>query len=390
MSFVLSRFTVFVKSFPFFLLFFSISANAQNFQTKAPLALLLDAGTGTVLFAKNQHEKIPPASLAKLITMEVVFSRLKEGSLSLTDKFLVSEDSWKRGGSGSGGSTMFAKLNSEIELEDLIRGVIVQSANDGAMIIAEGLAGSEDAFSNIMNERAQFIGMKNSNFRNATGLPAENQHVSLSDMALLARHLITEYPKYYKYYSEPSFTWNKIKQSNRNPLLPMGIGADGFKTGYTEESGYAIVGSAIKGDRRLIAVLSGMKSKRERAEESRKILDWGFRAFERLNLFDDHEVIAQVGVYGGDKASIGVEGGADMQIFLPVGSRARIKARVAYNYPLLPPIDKGDKIATLKIWVGDNLAQETPLYAVEDVAKGGLVRRSIDAFQEILTGWIPK
>lgn len=367
----------------------STSALAQTFQTKAPQALLLDFNTGTILFAKAKDTKIPPASLAKLMTMEVVFNRLKEGSLSLSDKFLVSEDSWKRGGSKSGGSTMFAELNSEIELENLIRGVIIQSANDGAMIIAEGLAGSELAFSNIMNERAGIIGMKNSNFRNATGLPDKNQYVTLSDMAVLAKHLITEYPKFYKYYAEKEFTWNKIKQRNRNPLLSMDIDADGFKTGYTEESGYAIIGSAKQGDRRLIAILSGMKSKRERGEEARKILDWGFRAFEKLDLFDNNEVIAKVGIYGGNKSEIGVEVGKDLQIFLPVGNRARIKARVAYNYPLIPPINKGDKIATLKIWIGDDLAQESPLYAAEDVAKGGMVRQATDAFQELLTGWIP-
>lgn len=375
--------------FIFVSFFCSTLSLAQTFQTKAPQALLLDFNTGTILFSKSAHTKIPPASLAKLMTMEVIFKRLKDGNLSLNDKFLVSEDSWKRGGSSSGGSTMFAKLNSEISLENLIRGVIIQSANDGAMVIAEGLAGSELAFSNIMNERAKIIGMKNSNFKNATGLPDDEQYVSISDMAVLAKHLITEYPDFYKFYSEREFTWNKIKQRNRNPLLSMDIGADGFKTGYTEESGYAIVGSAKKGDRRLIAVLSGMKTKRERAEEARKILDWGFRAFEKLDLFYDDEEIAKVGVYGGDKSEIGVKGGKNLQIFLPVGSRARVKARVAYNYPLMPPIEKGDNIATLKIWVGDDLAQESPLYAAEGVAKGGIIRQSTDAFQELLTGWIP-
>lgn len=374
----------------FCVLICSASTSAQSFDTKAPQALLVDFNTGTVLFSKSAQTKIPPASLAKLMTMEVIFNRLAQGNLSLSDKFLVSEDSWKRGGGGSGGSTMFAKLNSEITLENLIRGVIIQSANDGAMIIAEGLAGSELAFSNIMNERAKIIGMKNSNFKNATGLPAKDQYVSISDMAILAKHLITAYPEYYKYYSQKEFTWNKIKQRNRNPLLSMSIGADGFKTGYTKESGYAIVGSAKQDDRRLITVLSGMTSKRERSEEARKILDWGFRSFEKLDIFYDDDVIAKVGVYGGAKSDVSVKGDQNLQIFLPVGSRSRIKARVAYNYPLLPPIEKGDKIATLKIWVGDDLAQESPLYAAEDVAKGGLMRQATDAIQELLTGWISK
>ncbi|MFK7901615.1 MAG: D-alanyl-D-alanine carboxypeptidase family protein, partial [Nitratireductor sp.] len=276
-----------------------------------------------------------------------------------------------------------------IALEDLIRGVIVQSANDGAIAIAEGLAGSEAAFSNLMNERARKIGMKSSTFKNATGLPDEAQHVTVHDLAKLAQHVISQYPQHYAYYAEPSFTWNKIEQRNRNPLLSMNIGADGFKTGFTEASGYAIIGSAVRDGQRLIAVLSGMKSKKERAEEGRKILDWGFRAFEKLSLFGGEEELAEVSVYGGDLSSVGVSSGSELEIFLPVGNRDRLKARVAYQYPLLPPISKGDQIATLKIWLGDVLTQETPLYALEDVNQGGLKRRSIDAIQELLTSWIP-
>lgn len=364
-------------------------AFSQSFQSKAPQALLMDADTGTVLFAKEENTKIPPASLAKLMTMEVVFHRIKSGNLSLEDKFFVSEDAWKRGGANSGGSTMFAKLKSEISLEDLIRGVIIQSANDGCIIIAEGLAGSEAAFANLMNERARAIGLKNSRFRNSTGLPDPGQRMTISDLAKLAKHMIDEYPEFYKFYSETEFTWNKITQRNRNPLLAMDIGADGFKTGYTEESGYAIVGTSVRDGQRLIAVMSGMKTKSQRAEESRKILDWGFRAFEKRELVAANQIVAEVGVYGGDKANVGVVGDGKVEIYLPVGSGDFLKTRVAYNYPLMPPIKKGDKIATLKVWVDKTLTQETPLYAVEDVNKGGIVRQATDAFQELLTGWIP-
>ena len=365
------------------------NALAQTFASKAPHALLIVADTGTVLFKKDSEVRIPPASLAKLMTMEVVFHRLKAGGLSLSDKFFVSENAWRKGGTNSGGSTMFAKLNSEIPLEDLIKGVIIQSANDGCIIIAEGLAGTEISFSNIMNERAREIGLKDSNFANSTGLPDENQFVTLSDLAKLAQYIIREYPDYYKYYSEESFEWNGISQNNRNPLLNKGIGADGMKTGYTEASGYAIVGSAVNDGQRLITVLSGMTSKKQRAEEARKIMDWGFRAFERINLFNEKELVGEVSVYGGEVSGVGVTGGKPIEIYLPVGSRDKLKARIAYIYPLYPPINKGDQIATLKVWIGGELSQETPLYAVDPVDKGSVTRRATDALKELLTGWIP-
>lgn len=366
-----------------------IAASAQGFDSRAPQALLLDADTGTVLYAKEENTKLPPASLAKLMTMEVVFDRLKQGTLSLTDTFFVSENAWRKGGANSGGSTMFAELNSNIPLEDLIRGVIIQSANDGCIIIAEGLAGTEDTFANLMNERARAIGLDDSNFTNSTGLPDENQYVTLADLAKLAQHIIREYPQYYRYYSEPSFEWNKINQRNRNPLLSMNINADGMKTGYTEASGYAIVGSAVRDGQRLIAVLSGMESKKQRAEEARKILDWGFRAFERLNLFDDKQVVGSVPVYGGEISHVDVTGNGPIEIYLPVGNRDRLRARIAYDYPVRPPVRDGQQIATLKVWIGDTLSQETPLYAMDGVAQGGMQRRATDALKEILTSWIP-
>lgn len=364
-------------------------AQAQTFDTRAPHALLLDADTGTILFAKEADVELPPASLAKLMTMEVVFHRLKEGAVTLEDSFFVSENAWRKGGASSGGSTMFAELNSEIRLEDLIRGVIIQSANDGCIVIAEGLAGTEDAFANLMNSRARAIGLSGSNFTNSTGLPDENQFVTLKDLAKLARHIISEYPEYYSYYSEPEFEWNGINQRNRNPLLPMNIGADGMKTGFTEESGYAIVGSATREGQRLIAVMSGMASSKERSEEARKILDWGFRAFEKLVLFEEGEDIGNISIYGGEQGSVAVRSDGPVLIYLPVGNRDRVRARIAYDYPVRPPIEQGQRVATLKVWIGDQLSQETPLYAAGAVEKGGIRRQATDALKELLTGWIP-
>ncbi len=372
------------------LLAFTAISFGQTFSSSAPQAMLMDADTGTILHSKEAETRIPPASLAKLMTMEVVFHRLKEGTLSLTDKFYVSENAWRTGGANSGGSTMFAELNSDIELENLIRGVIIQSANDGCIIIAEGLAGTEQAFANLMNERARAIGLNNSNFTNSTGLPDENQYVTLNDLAKLAQYMIREYPGYYSYYSEPDFEWNGILQRNRNPLLPMDIGADGMKTGYTEASGYGIVGSAVRNGQRLITVLSGMESQKERAEEARKILDWGFRAFEKLNLFNEQEILGSIPVYGGEVSSVGVTGQDPIEIYLPVGNRDRLRARIAYNYPVYPPIEKGDRVATLKVWIGDTLSQETPLYAVDPVGKGGITRQATDALKELMTSWIPQ
>jgi len=369
-------------------LILTVQANAQLYQTKAKQALLLDADTGTVLFSKEADTKIPPASLAKIMTMEVVFNQLKNGNLSLADNFFVSENAWRKGGASSGGSTMFAKLNSEISLEDLIRGVIIQSANDGSIIIAEGLGGSEDAFSSLMNERARAIGMTNSKFVNSTGLPAEGQYVSIRDLAKLSRHVISEYPNFYQYYSEPEFEWNKINQRNRNPLLPMKIGADGMKTGYTEASGYAIVGSAVRDGQRLITVLSGMESKKQRAEEARKILDWGFRAFEKVPLFAENEVLGQASVYGGQKSGVDVVGKGPVEIYLPIGNRDKLKARIVYKGPIMPPVEEGAQIATLKVWIGDELSQEIDLYAGETVKKGGLKRQAVDALKELLFGWL--
>jgi D-alanyl-D-alanine carboxypeptidase (penicillin-binding protein 5/6) len=364
-------------------------ALAQVFSTAAKNAILIDADTNTVLFEKEADQAFPPASLAKLMTMEVVFNALKTGALKLTDTFVVSESAWKNGGANSGGSTMFAKLNSEIALEDLIQAVIIQSANDGCIIIAEGMAGSEIAFAGLMNERARALGLKGSNFTNSTGLPDPLQYVTARDLAKLAQHIISEYPEYFRFYSQESFTWNEITQRNRNPLLSMGIGADGMKTGFTEESGYSIVGTVKRGEQRLIAVLGGMKTMSERAEESRKMLDWGSRAFEKLTLYEAGEVIGEASVYGGEKSGVGVVGNRPVEIYLPLGFRDRLRAQITYTGPLIPPVEAGAQIATLKVWVGDKLSQETPLYAGESVERGGLQRRSLDALKELAIGWLP-
>jgi serine-type D-Ala-D-Ala carboxypeptidase (penicillin-binding protein 5/6) len=365
----------------------STSYAQELFATKAKQAFLMDAETGTILFEKLADAPIPPASLAKLMTMELVFRSIRTGEHSLNDMIHISENAWRTGGSGSGGSTMFAKLDSDIRLDDLIHAVIIQSANDACIAIAEAFSGSEDVFAKAMTARAKAIGLANSEFRNSTGLPAAGQHVTMRDLANLARHIWNEYPDFYPIYSQREFEWNKIKQRNRNPLLAMDIGADGMKTGFTEESGYAIVGSSMRNGRRLFMALSGMATERERAEEGRKMLEWGMRAFEKRDLFKEGEPVGEASVFGGAKSSVPLVAKGIMAIFVPVASRDQLKARIVYQGPLVAPIEQGAEVGKLRVFIGERLMQERPVFAGEAVAIGNLRRRAEDALYELMTGW---
>ncbi|MDA4843750.1 D-alanyl-D-alanine carboxypeptidase family protein [Hoeflea poritis] len=364
------------------------AAAAQIFETKAKQAYLIEAETGTVLFAKNENDLIPPASLAKLMTMEMVFNALKIGRLSLEDEFQVSENAWRTGGAVSGTSTMFAEINSSIPLADLIRGVIVQSGNDACIVIAEGMAGSETNFAEMMTERARSLGLEKSVFANSTGLPHPDARVTVRELVILARHIQQTYPEYYAIYSELDFTWNKIFQRNRNPLLRANIGVDGLKTGFTEESGYGIVSSIERDGRRLFLAMSGMSSIKERAEEARKILEWGLRSFEKRELFSEGEIIGNASVYGGEQSKVALMAGGPVNIFVPVTNADRLKARIVYNWPLAAPVDEGHPVGVLNVWIGDTLSQQTPLYAAEAVPKGPLHKRAFDALQELMLFWL--
>ena len=361
---------------------------SQLFETRAKQAVMIDAETGTILYAKDADKLIPPASLAKLMTMEVVFHALKVGRLSMDDKFAVSENAWKKGGAKAGGSTMFAKVKSQIRVEDLIKAVIIQSANDACITLAEGLAGTEENFATLMTERARQIGLTKSIFKNSNGLPAEGQLVTMRELAMLGRHIWQEYPEYYRFYGEREFTWNKITQPNRNPLLGMEIGADGMKTGFTDASGYAIVGSVQRNGNRVFAAMSGMTSEQERAEESRKLLEWGLRAFEKSKLFDADEIIGEAQVFGGEKSGVALKAKGPISIFIPLTNTDRLVARIVYRGPLTAPVKEGTPVGVLKIWIGDNMSQETPLYAAETVELGTLQQRALDAVGELMVGWL--
>ncbi|MER8579011.1 D-alanyl-D-alanine carboxypeptidase [Mesorhizobium sp. M1423] len=365
-----------------------VPVSAQLFETKAAQAFMIDAETGTVLFSKDADRLIPPASLAKLMTMEVVFDAIKSGRMTLDDTFVVSENAWRKGGAPSGTSTMFAKLKSTIRLEDLIQGVTVQAANDGCIVIAEGMAGSEANFAAQMTERARQIGLQKSTFVNSTGLPADGQQTSVRELALLALHIWRNYPDLYRFYGQKDFSWNKISQRNRNPLLAMDIGADGLAVGASEQSGFGIVGSVSHNGTRMIAAMSGLANDRERAEEARKLLDWGVRSFEKTEIFAKDEVVGEAQVFGGSKSGVALKANGPVEIFLPIANRDKLTARIVYDGPVAAPVEEGQPVGTLRVWIGDTLSQETPLFAAESIGVGSLPQRALDAAKELAVGWL--
>lgn len=358
-----------------------------DFDTRAPYAILVDHESGTVLFQKEADALIEPASMAKLMTLAVVLDMIKRGALELTDQFFISEHAWRTGGAPSGGSTMFAELGSQVSVDDLLHSVIVQSGNDAAIALAEGIAGSEAAFAAIMNEFALDIGLTESHFTNASGLPDPDMLVTVRDLADLGRYIVREFPEYYPVFAEEEFTWNGIRQLNRNGLLNLGIGVDGLKTGHTDSAGYGIVVSTAEGGRRLVGVLHGMQSVAERNEEARKLITWGSRSFERIPAYAEGVVVGQASVYGGDQAQVGLVGEGSIDIYLPRGNRRCLSAHISYTAPILPPVRQGDRLAQLNILCNDQLIQTAPLYAAEPVGEGDIVRKASDALWELAFGW---
>ena len=364
------------------------TAQAQDFDTKAPFAILMDYESGTVLFNKNGDERLEPASMAKLMTLAVVFDLLQTKKLQPTDEFFISEHAWRDGGAKSGGSTMFAVLNSKVPVMDLVRSVIIQSGNDAAIALAEGIAGTETSFAQMMNKLGQEIGLTGSNFVNATGLPDPDQYSTARDLATIARFIIAQFPEYYPIFAEKEFTWNKIRQLNRNSLLELGIGVDGLKTGHTEASGYGEVVSTAAGGRRLIGVLHGMKSMSERTEEARKLITWGTRGFELVPVYPEGKVVTYADVYGGKDGSVPLVGKGSIDLFLPKGAQNCPQATVTYNAPIRPPVSRGTPLGLLNVMCDGKLVQQTPLYAGADVEDGDLIRKATDALKELALGWL--
>ena len=354
--------------------------------TIADHAILLDMTTGRVLFEKNADAQMPPASMSKMMTVYMLFERLRDGSLTKDDTFTVSVNAWRKGGAKSGSSTMFLEPGKRVRVEDLIRGIVVQSGNDACIVVAEGLASNEAAFAEEMTARGRELGMKNSVFKNATGWPAPGHLSTARDMALLAERTIRDFPEYYSYYSEKEFTYNAIRQTNRNPLLYRNVSADGLKTGHTLESGYGLTASATKGDRRLILVVNGLPSKKARRTEPERLFAWGFREFNNYKLFGAGEKVTDADVWLGQQASVPLVIETQMLLTLPRKARRKMKVSISFQSPVPAPVSKGDRVATLVVTVPGEDPVKVPLVAGNDVPRLGLIGRLATAVKSIIWG----
>jgi D-alanyl-D-alanine carboxypeptidase (penicillin-binding protein 5/6) len=358
-----------------------------GFDGDAPTAILIEATSGSVLFEKNADELRAPSSMMKLMTAEVVFNAVKQGTVKLTDEYRISENAWRRGGAPSGTSTMFAALNSKVSVDDLLHGAIIQSGNDACIALAEGMAGNEKIFAaDFMTKRARELGLAKSTFANANGLPDPGNKMTVRELAMLARHIILDYPEFYKLFGEKEFTWNKIRQMNRNPLLNALDGADGLKTGYTKEGGYGMVGSAVQNGTRLIVVVNGLEDSEDRATEAKKMLEWGFRNFETRTLFAANQPIGYAKVFGGDSRSVQLAGPEPVKVMVQKNGSDKLIARIIYSGPVRAPIEPGQKVGVVRVWRGPNIAMEAPVYAAEPIGKGSTVRRAIDGVSELVIG----
>ena len=323
--------------------------SAAAIETQARNAILMDYDTGQYLYVKDHEKMVPPASMSKLMTVNMIFEKLKDGSLSLDDTFTVSERAWKLGGAASGGSTMFLKIGEKVRVEDILKGILIQSGNDACIVAAENLAGSEDDFAEMMNKRARELGLNNSSFANSTGLPHPDQKMSVEDLAKLARHIIKEFPEFYHIFSEKYYTHNNITQGNRNPLLYSMPNADGLKTGHTEEAGFCLTASAKKGERRLIEVMTGMNSNKERSEEAERLMEWGFREFNNYNLLNKGQEIAEIPVVFGNEKEVRLVVPETVKRTLKKSQAPKIKMTAVYDKPVKAPVAAGDKLGEVRI-----------------------------------------
>ena len=364
-----------------------VKKDEGGFDGDAPTAILMEASTGSILFEKNADEMRAPSSMMKLMTAEVVFHAVKEGQVKLTDEYHVSENAWRRGGAPSGTSTMFAAINSKVSVDDLLHGAIIPSGNDACIALAEGIAGSEKIFaSDFMTKRARELGLVKSTFGNSNGLPDPGNKMTVRELAMLARHIILDYPEFYKLFGEKDFTWNKIHQQNRNPLLNSMEGADGLKTGYTKEGGYGMVGSSVQNGIRLIVVVNGLEDPEDRASEAKKMLEWGYRNFEWRNLFAAQQPLGYARVFGGESRSVALTSPEPVKVMVQKNGNEKLIARVVYSGPVRAPIEAGQKIGVVRIWRNGNIAVEAPVFAAEAVTTGSTMRRAIDGVSELVIG----
>lgn len=361
--------------------------SASAIEIAAREYMLLDYQTNTVLEAQAADEAMPPSSMSKLMTAYMVFEAIHSGALSLDDEFQVSENAWRQGGAASGGSTMFLEPNSRVRVEDLLRGIIIQSGNDACIVVAENMAGSEEAFADEMTERAKDLGLTNSNFANATGLPDPNHYMTAHDLAILARRIITDFPEYYSLYEETEFTYNDIKQFNRNPLLYRPGGADGLKTGHTDIAGYGLTASAVRDGRRLILVANGMESTQARSSETAKLMDWGFRNFTNKDLFRSGELVSDAEVWLGLEPTIPLLIEQDITVTIPRQAWRTLEVKAVYEGPIAAPIEQGATVAKLVIDGEGMDPLEYDLVAGASVGQLGFMGRIQAAASQIIFGF---
>lgn len=359
----------------------ALPAGAIEMVTSAREAILVDMSTGTVLTERNADELMPPSSMSKLMTVNMVFARLADGRLRMDDEMPVSENAWRRGG-----SSMFLEIGQRVRLEDLLRGIIVQSGNDACIVIAEAIAGSEAAFAESMTREARELGMEQSHFANSTGWPDPQQLMTARELAILAEHIITTYPDYYQIFAETEFTYNDIAQQNRNPLLSRNMGADGLKTGHTEAAGYGLVGSVERDGRRLLLVINGLDTSQARADEAERLLEWGFREFEVVDLFAPDEVVEHADVWLGENELVPLVVGDAARVTIPRAQRDQMQVAVVYDGPVPAPVAEGDEVARLVITAPGIEAHVFPLYAAASVAEAGVIGRVWAALAHFVLG----
>lgn len=357
------------------------AAVAQDFHTEARAAIVVDFDTQAVLYAKDADRRLPPASMSKIMTMYVVFEMLRDGKLSLDDELPVSRKAWQMGG-----SKMFVKIDTRVKVEDLIRGVIVQSGNDACLVLAEGTAGSEEAFVRLMNERAKALGLTDSNFANVSGWPHPDHYMSVRDLARLARHMITDFPERYRIYAEREFTYAGIKQGNRNPLLYKVGGADGIKTGHTDEAGYGLTASAIRNGRRLIMVIAGLGSMRARSQESERLLDWAYREFDNYTLARAGQPVSAAEVWLGAAPTVPLHAAADITVTIPRRSRDKVAVMAVYDGPIAAPVMAGRQVGRMEVRLGDRTLGEGALVTGAAVERQNVFGRLLAAVGHLLSG----
>ncbi|WJN58928.1 D-alanyl-D-alanine carboxypeptidase family protein [Pseudomonas sp. SO81] len=355
-------------------------------QLAAKSYVLMDGASGKVLVENNGDQRLPPASLTKLMTAYIATLEIRKGKIGEQDLVTVSEHAWRTGGAASGGSTMFLPLNSQVKVDDLLHGIIIQSGNDASIAIAEYIAGSEDAFADMMNETAEKLGMKNSHFMNATGLPHPEHYSSAHDMAILARAIINEDKEHYAIYSQKEFFWNNIKQGNRNLLLWRDSTVDGLKTGHTEEAGFCLVASAVREGARMITSVFGTDSEKTRAAETQKLLTYGFRFFETQTFYKAGQELAQAQVWKGTTRQVKAGLAQDLSLTLPKGQVKQLQASMVLEPQLVAPLKTGDVIGKVEVKLGAEVVHSADLIALEPVEEGGFFRRLWDSIRLFFYG----